>query len=203
MDWWRQQLEEQKQQREREKTRNAEHRAEEDLKIQVNRLRREKELARIAAERAAAVQLAAENQQTVFLATKNELDARQHDITMAAKYRRGDLFGRQEDAIDAQRDREDKRERAAMALAEARKEHEKSLSTTNVTVEEDLITENGKVVGARKKIHRVREATTDADVEALMASIAGELSLVNATELRLPEPTQPLRLENSDGGDML
>ncbi|KAJ3113265.1 hypothetical protein HK100_002043, partial [Physocladia obscura] len=64
--------------RNREETRKQEQRAEEDVKIEANRLRRERQLAQIENERAAAAQLAAQEQQTVFLKAQSEIARKKH-----------------------------------------------------------------------------------------------------------------------------
>ncbi|KAJ3094016.1 hypothetical protein HK100_006315 [Physocladia obscura] len=173
--------------RNREETRKQEQRAEEDVKIEANRLRRERQLAQIENERAAGARLAAQEQQTVFLKAQSEIARKKHELDLESQKRSGQLYWEQQDAKDAQLDRDRKRELDAIALREARRQEELRTATSKITVKENLITENGKVVGATKEILRVRQATTDAEVDALMASIAGELALVNPTELTLPK----------------
>ncbi|KAI8607142.1 hypothetical protein BC830DRAFT_1159450 [Chytriomyces sp. MP71] len=129
---------------------------------------------------AAAAEMAAEQQRLAAEVARNRIEEERHGLVVAELKRRDELVEIVETGKDDAGRREAQRELAMIQLRAQRREEALKASGVNIKVVENLVIENGKVVGTTKNIVRERTALTDADAGRLMGDVAGDLSHANA-----------------------
>ncbi|KAI8831135.1 hypothetical protein BJ741DRAFT_323186 [Chytriomyces cf. hyalinus JEL632] len=161
--------------RHREQDLERENRRDEAVRMEANRVRREKELTEAFNQGVANRALREDKIKLALEKASDEITQKRHELKMREVERQMQLSSIVENSKDAQNQRLAQRFKTALALKAAKREEELKVSGDNIKVIESSIIENGNVVGTRQEILRERYAKTDAEAQELVGSVGNGL----------------------------